>query len=487
MTHIDLFSGIGGFALAANWAGFLTEVFCEKERFCQDVLQRHWPNTPIVRDIREFPDPCSLSDEVCFSPCCEEDLCELKNNSRPACGTSKLQMKKNYKEGSQFYANVAGKSSRFRQASLLDENNTVLGNAESKLCEVVTAQILEVDHGCKGNQTQIIRTEKDMKGPCDIKRRKLINGEEGCTQEMIIPANTAGINQKGKINLTPTISCIGQKTSHCDLKFPMESPYADRAIKNCTKRRERIDLITAGVPCQPASCAGKRRGENDDRWLWPETLNIIFAYRPKWVVLENVYGLVTLQHGLAFEHILSDLEAEGYEVRTLVIPACAVNAPHRRDRVWIVAHHARQNDWEYHGEPGKRQIQQSGISHGENVVANPKSVGSESPRTEKPESQGAERADGGRTFVANPNSQPKNRPAIARRQCRRGQLEPGLGGMAHGLPGRMDGHFDEEPNIPRIATGIPDRAARLRALGNSIVPQVAYQIISNISKLEKSP
>ena len=331
MNHIDLFSGIGGFALAAHWAGFQTEVFCEKERFCQDVLQRHWPNTPIVRDIREFPDPCSLSDEVCFSPCCEEDLCELKNNSRPACGTSKLQMKKNYKEGSQFYANVAGKSSRFRQASLLDENNTVLGNAESKLCEVVTAQILEVDHGCKGNQTQIIRTEKDMKGPCDIKRRKLINGEEGCTQEMIIPANTAGINQKGKINLTPTISCIGQKTSHCDLKFPMESPYADRAIKNCTKRRERIDLITAGVPCQPASCAGKRRGENDDRWLWPETLNIIFAYRPKWVVLENVYGLVTLQHGLAFEHILSDLEEEGYEVGTLVIPACAVNAPH----LWV--------------------------------------------------------------------------------------------------------------------------------------------------------
>lgn len=488
MTHIDLFSGIGGFALAAYWAGFSTEVFCEKERFCQDVLQRHWPNTPIVRDIREFPDPCSLSDEVCFSPCCEEDLCELKNNSRPACGTSKLQMKKNYKEGSQFYANVAGKSSRFRQASLLDENNTVLGNAESKLCEVVTAQILEVDHGCKGNQTQIIRTEKDMKGPCDIKRRKLINGEEGCTQEMIIPANTAGINQKGKINLTPTISCIGQKTSHCDLKFPMESPYADRAIKNCTKRRERIDLITAGVPCQPASCAGKRRGENDDRWLWPETLNIIFAYRPKWVVLENVYGLVTLQHGLAFEHILSDLEDEGYEVGTMVIPACAVNAPHIRKRVWIVAHHESQPNGEYHGEPRKQQIQQSGIRHAQGDVANPHSARLEGRDVEELRERSDESPVGPTgPSISNTNSPPKNRPAIARRQCRRGQLEPGLGGMAHGLPGRMDGHFDEEPNIPRIATGIPDRAARLRALGNSIVPQVAYQIISNISKLEKSP
>jgi DNA (cytosine-5)-methyltransferase 1 len=224
-------------------------------------------------------------------------------------------------------------------------------------------------------------------------------------------------------------------------------------------------------------------GNEDDRALWPEMFRVIIECRPRWVVAENVPGIVDM----ALDGVLSDLENQGYEVGTMVIPACAVNAPHRRDRVWIVAHHARQNDWEYHGEPGKRQIQQSGIRHGENVVANPKSVGSESPRTEKPESQGAERADGGRTFVANPDSPPKNRPAIARRQCRRGQLEPGLGGMAHGLPGRMDGHFDEEPNIPRIATGIPDRAARLRALGNSIVPQVAYQIISNISKLEKSP
>ena len=305
MNHIDLFSGIGGFALAAHWAGFQTEVFCERDEFCQKVLHKHWPAAPIVDDIFRF------------------------DGTRHAGAT----------------------------------------------------------------------------------------------------------------------------------------------------------LLTGGFPCQPYSCAGKKMGNEDDRALWPEMFRVIIECRPRWVVAENVPGIVDM----ALDGVLSDLENQGYEVGTMVIPACAVNAPHRRDRVWIVAHHARQNDWEYHGEPGKRQIQQSGISHGENVVANPKSVGSESPRTEKPESQGAERADGGRTFVANPDSQPKNRPAIARRQCRRGQLEPGLGGMAHGLPGRMDGHFDEEPNIPRIATGIPDRAARLRALGNSIVPQVAYQIISNISKLEKSP
>lgn len=305
MNHIDLFSGIGGFALAAHWAGFQTEVFCERDEFCQKVLHKHWPAAPIVDDIFRF------------------------DGTRHAGAT----------------------------------------------------------------------------------------------------------------------------------------------------------LLTGGFPCQPYSCAGKKMGNEDDRALWPEMFRVIIECRPRWVVAENVPGIVDM----ALDGVLSDLENQGYEVGTMVIPACAVNAPHIRKRVWIVAHHESQPNGEYHGEPRKQQIQQSGISHGENVVANPKSVGSESPRTEKPESQGAERADGGRTFVANPDSPPKNRPAIARRQCRRGQLEPGLGGMAHGLPGRMDGHFDEEPNIPRIATGIPDRAARLRALGNSIVPQVAYQIISNISKLEKSP
>ena len=94
-----------------------------------------------------------------------------------------------------------------------------------------------------------------------------------------------------------------------------------------------IGLICGGYPCQPFSCAGKREGKNDDRHLWPEMYRIIKAIRPRWVIAENVAGHISM----GLDTVLSDLEAEGYTCWTFVIPACAVDAKHRRDRVWIVA------------------------------------------------------------------------------------------------------------------------------------------------------
>jgi DNA (cytosine-5)-methyltransferase 1 len=99
-----------------------------------------------------------------------------------------------------------------------------------------------------------------------------------------------------------------------------------------------IDLLTGGFPCQPFSCAGKRAGTEDDRHLWPEMLRTIHEVKPRWVVAENVPGLLTLEDGMVFESVCADLEAEGYEVQPVIVPACAQGAPHRRDRVWIVAH-----------------------------------------------------------------------------------------------------------------------------------------------------
>jgi len=97
-------------------------------------------------------------------------------------------------------------------------------------------------------------------------------------------------------------------------------------------------IVTGGFPCQPYSIAGKRKGTNDDRYLWPEMLRAIREISPRWVVAENVSGLLTQQSGLVFERVCADLETAGYKVQPIIISACAVNAPHRRDRVWIIAH-----------------------------------------------------------------------------------------------------------------------------------------------------
>ena len=101
------------------------------------------------------------------------------------------------------------------------------------------------------------------------------------------------------------------------------------------------DLLTGGFPCQPFSHAGKRKGTDDDRHLWPEMRRVIQEFSPRYVVAENVRGLLSIEGGMVFETVCTDLEALGYEVQPVILPACAVNAPHRRDRVWIVARNTK--------------------------------------------------------------------------------------------------------------------------------------------------
>ena len=185
-----------------------------------------------------------------------------------------------------------------------------------------------------------------------------------------------------------------------------------------------VDLLTGGFPCQPFSVAGKRRGAADDRALWPEMLRVIDGAKPAWIIGENVAGIVTME----LDNILSDLEGIGYAAWPLVIPACAVDARHRRDRVWIVAHtdHAR-NGTPRSGIDGMRKPQKNA---GRQIIQ------------PLPRGQGKDAADGGES-----------------------------GDACAWLP---------EPELGRVAHGIPNRAHRLRGLGNAIVPQVAEEIIRAI-------
>lgn len=120
--------------------------------------------------------------------------------------------------------------------------------------------------------------------------------------------------------------------------FPNAIQYDDIKQTDFTAHAGQIDVLTGGFPCQPYSHAGKRLGKEDDRHLWPEMLRAVREIRPRWIVGENVRGLLSWNDGLVFEEVHTDLEAEGYEVQAFILPAAGVNAPHRRERIWFIAH-----------------------------------------------------------------------------------------------------------------------------------------------------
>ena len=282
-----------------------------------------------------------------------------------------------------------------------------------------------------------------------------------------------------------------------------------------------IDIIAGGYPCQPFSVAGKRRGAEDDRHLWPEMFRIIAEIRPRWVIGENVAGHVNL----GLDDVLSDLESIGYTAQAFVIPACAVGAPHRRDRVFIVAY----SDGKRHNGSGRETStfqnsdgEKDGLSmpDGENV-ADATSAGLQERR--QPGIATAETESGtglepefercGET-LADTDSKPrleacstscaigsKRNPRdnacwgsreCGTAQCRR-PTQSGVGGVLDGLSDWLDGHrwpaglgqpqFEWEP--PRVAVGVKNRAARLKALGNAVVPQQIFPIFAAIRLIEE--
>ena len=290
MRHLDLFSGIGGFALAAQTVygkNYENIGFCDNDRFCQQVLKKHWPNAKIYDDIKTL---------------------------------------------------------------------TYAGSAQSG-------------------------------GLPDDEREEIPKTRRGC------------------------------------------------------------DLITGGFPCQPFSQAGRRKGTADDRHLWPEMLRVIREFKPTWVVAENVRGLTTWGGGVVFEQVCADLEAEKYDVQAFIIPAVGLDAPHRRERVWFVAHAVHSGPWEQdaRGITTKSRLpseyRQSDNTAGQLGGTNNNWGDERSARDWK-----------------------SDWPEVAAELCR----------VDDGVPAGMDG---------LKLTGPGHRAARLKALGNAIVPQVAMQLFTAMKAL----
>jgi len=227
-----------------------------------------------------------------------------------------------------------------------------------------------------------------------------------------------------------------------------------RSSGSVTKRDAfQVDILTGGFPCQPFSCAGKRKGTDDDRHLWPKMFRVIQLTKPTWVVAENVRGLLTIEQGVVFEQVCLDLEGEGYEVQAFVIPAVAVNAPHRRDRVWFVANRRCERPLE----------QEQQTTRGKQCDSDVTDTG------EQPNNGcgvvGIEEASGVRRDKHANGSWDQNWLEVATELC----------GVDDGLPAKLDG-FE--------LTKSKHRVERLKSLGNSIVPQVAKKIFEAIKIAE---
>jgi site-specific DNA-cytosine methylase len=373
MIHLDLFSGIGGFAYAADqvWDD-VEHIFCEIDTFCVQVLKKHWKGARIYGDIRKL-----TYDSYANGNGCTE------------------QQKVNTAE--------AGK------------------------------QALSGVEGCDGFTA-------DAEG-----------GRNNCLQES---------ENSGKL----------QHIERGDTGLPFK----------------KVHILTGGFPCQPFSSAGKRRGHEDDRFLWPQMLRVIKEFKPTWIIGENVAGILSMAQyegnaevgsetdlfgntkdihthegrGILYG-IIEQLGEIGYAVQTFIIPACAVGAPHRRDRVWIVAN--------------RESLYGDGSNGNLGIGTQPKEI-----------SQPGD--GGGKGDVADWN---KNWLEVATKLC----------GVDDGLPAELDKHgktncqtcggkgfgripCEECGKVEFKLSKAGHRVERLKSLGNAIVPQVAIEIMKAIRKVE---
>ena len=340
---------------------------------------------------------------------------------------------------------------------------------------------------------------------------------------------------------------------------------------------ESPDIITGGFPCQPFSVAGKQKGTDDDRHLWPEMFRIIKAFKPRFVIGENVPGIVNIQDGVVFETVCTDLESQGYEVQPFNIPAAAVGAPHQRKRIWIIATLAdsvsnnerreisrsyeekgrvqeehrskdsasgifsgtseirksnngyetmensgrtlrqgssiRKKNEDEVGKENANQHQRSSSSSESNVanadtrlsdgqkkelqsrgqasissregenVANAKSISSDGREIGQHSEESREKGKIGievggvssdRQKLANTDSERLEGLGQSRSQFNETSSSTSCSEERQGQVGQ--GWWEFEPNVGRVAHGVPGRVHRLKALGNSIVPQIAEEI-----------
>lgn len=274
--------------------------------------------------------------------------------------------------------------------------------------------------------------------------------------------------------------------------FPNAKQHYDIKQTDFTIYRGKCDILTGGFPCQPFSIAGKRKGTDDDRHLFPEMLRAIREIQPTWIVGENVFGIVNWDGGLVFEQVQADLEAEGYEVQSFILPAASVNAPHERYRVWFVAYSYTnsnnrrsckiQRENEKKRIQKRKQIQQ--FSKSNNVFTpndTSKRLQRSLPRNPKLLTESIKKR-----IITNSNS--RRQPCKEHRKTQSGQF----------AKESFSNYWENFPTQSPICSGNDGISNRLdgitfpkwrnesiKAYGNAVVPQLVYQIFKAIEQYNK--
>jgi DNA (cytosine-5)-methyltransferase 1 len=260
-------------------------------------------------------------------------------------------------------------------------------------------------------------------------------------------------------------------------------------IRNVKGDKYEADIITGGFPCQPFSVAGKRKGTDDDRYLWDETIRVVRECKPKWFIGENVEGLININNGLVLRQVQTDLEKEGFEVQCLVIPASGIGAWHQRKRIWIIAHNISNSnsigyrrgnfkrcsiqEWTFLSREQKRRKMGSKIKGCNEYVSN-----SASERTRKNNEGIRESSRGinGRktTNVSNPNDRfsiGENKEIQTRRNT----------SSSSSSNGTKETWWQTQSRICGVPNGVSfeldkNRNNRIKSLGNSIVPHIVREL-----------
>ena len=256
--------------------------------------------------------------------------------------------------------------------------------------------------------------------------------------------------------------------------WPKAISYNDITKTDFTIHRGTIDVLTGGFPCQPYSVAGEQKGTEDERHLWPQMLRAVREIQPRFVVGENVSGLVSWSNGLVFEQVQIDLEAEGYEVTPFLLPAASVNAPHKRERIWFIAHSSS-------GGQSRRGGRRTGAERDENYSTIWSNIQCE--------------AEGLCSKWTSTDSSCQRCKSTGKQDCLPKEIGIESPGTNRGDTTHYWTIWPTQPPVCNGDDGLPTeldgitfskwRNESIKAGGNAIVPQVVYQIFQAIDQFEK--